>query len=42
MLFFHKKKDEKIEQRKQEILSKIKPIFSKILEVDTSKWLVAE
>jgi acyl carrier protein len=37
MLFFRKKKDEKLEQEKQEILHKIKPIFSKILDVDEGK-----
>lgn len=46
MLFFRKKKDERLEQRKQEILFKIKPIFSKMLEVDeeriTPKARIAE
>lgn len=37
MLFFRKKKDERLEQKKQEILLRIKPIFSKILDVDEKK-----
>lgn len=37
MLFFRKKKDEKLEQRKQEILHKIKPILSEILDVSQEK-----
>ena len=39
MLFFRKKKkrDEKLEQRKQEILSKIRPILSDLLELNAEK-----
>ncbi|MDP2940250.1 MAG: acyl carrier protein [Candidatus Omnitrophota bacterium] len=37
MLFFRRKKDEGLEQKKQEILSKIKPVFCKMLEVGEEK-----
>lgn len=39
MLFFRKKKkrDEKLEQRKQEILSKIRSILSDLLELNAEK-----
>jgi acyl carrier protein len=37
MLFFRRKKNERLEQKKQEILSKIKPIFSQILKASEER-----
>jgi len=41
MLFFRKKKDEQLEQKKQEILLKVKPILSDLLDVPEEKVIPA-
>lgn len=41
MLFFRKKKDEKLEQKKQEILLKVRPILSDLLDVSEGKVIPA-